>query len=278
MRLPWIGAPRQTKFIMKRLSYFRFALVVLLSFTALSSLSQDFMVDSIYYSKVYDEETGEYLNEVQVSCAGELLLSMWQASYSGDVVIPETVTYEGVTYTVTGVWGDCNTHGWQGPIYGGAFYNCTELTSIVLPSSIKWISGYAFTGCTSLTSFTCLATTPPELISKPEPWNFYGSQFFGDFCEQATLYVPASAVEAYKDLETHWSGFFNIVGIGGDILRGDADGDGSVGINDVTKIIDYLLNGNESSINLTAADADCDGRVAISDVPALIDYLLSKSW
>jgi hypothetical protein len=60
--------------------------------------------------------------------------------------------------------------------------------------------------------------------------------------------------------------------------RGDVNGDGSVNISDVTALIDYLLSGNPSGVNLTAADCNQDSSVNISDVTALIDYLLSGHW
>ena len=60
--------------------------------------------------------------------------------------------------------------------------------------------------------------------------------------------------------------------------RGDVDGDGGVNISDVSSIIDYLLSGNASGININGADCDQDGNVTISDVSALIDYLLTGSW
>ena len=60
--------------------------------------------------------------------------------------------------------------------------------------------------------------------------------------------------------------------------RGDVNGDGSVNISDVTALIDYLLSGNASGVNLSGADCNQDGSVNISDVTALIDYLLSGTW
>ena len=60
--------------------------------------------------------------------------------------------------------------------------------------------------------------------------------------------------------------------------RGDVNGDGSVSIADVTALIDYLLSGDDSGINLSAADTNQDTNVSIADVTALIDYLLSGSW
>lgn len=53
---------------------------------------------------------------------------------SGDITIPETVTYEDVDYSVTSI-------GYQ------AFYNCSELTSISIPNSVTVIDDYAFSFC-----------------------------------------------------------------------------------------------------------------------------------
>ena len=61
--------------------------------------------------------------------------------YTGDIVIPETVTYEGITYSVTSI-GDL------------AFRQCTSLTSITIPSSVTNIGDGAFYGCENLTSIT----------------------------------------------------------------------------------------------------------------------------
>ena len=60
--------------------------------------------------------------------------------------------------------------------------------------------------------------------------------------------------------------------------RGDVNGDGSISIADVTSLIDYLLSGNSSGINTSAADCNQDSSISISDVTALIDYLLGGHW
>ena len=60
--------------------------------------------------------------------------------------------------------------------------------------------------------------------------------------------------------------------------RGDVNGDGSVSISDVTALIDYLLTGNASGINMSGADANRDSSINISDVTVIIDYLLNGSW
>ena len=63
-----------------------------------------------------------------------------------------------------------------------------------------------------------------------------------------------------------------------EFLRGDVNKDGEVKISDVTALINYLLSGDASAIDILAADCNEDGEVKISDVTALINYLLSGSW
>ncbi len=60
--------------------------------------------------------------------------------------------------------------------------------------------------------------------------------------------------------------------------RGDVNMDNVVDINDVTDLIDYLLTGNATAVDLEAANCDLDGGVDINDVTELIDYLLTGQW
>jgi len=61
-------------------------------------------------------------------------------------------------------------------------------------------------------------------------------------------------------------------------LLGDVNGDGNVGIADVTAMIDYILSGDATGINQDAADVNRDGTVGIADVTIIIDYILSGTW
>ena len=61
-----------------------------------------------------------------------------------------------------------------------AFGRCTSLTSITIPNSVTIIGNYDFFNCTSLNSITCYATTAPSL----------GTRVFYKFKSNGTLYVP----------------------------------------------------------------------------------------
>ena len=71
-------------------------------------------------------------------------------SYKGDVVIPETFVYDGITFIVTHIEGQAR--GLDQISSYGAFEGCSELTSITIPKSIKSIGHQAFADCTSLKS------------------------------------------------------------------------------------------------------------------------------
>ncbi len=89
--------------------------------------------------------------------------------YTGDIVIPETVTYEGKSWTVTSI-GEY------------AFVDCTALTSIVIPSSVTSIGNHAFEWCTRLTSVVI-----PSSVTSIGDSAFYG-------CEVLTSIVIPSSV------------------------------------------------------------------------------------
>ena len=61
-------------------------------------------------------------------------------------------------------------------------------------------------------------------------------------------------------------------------LRGDVDGDGHVGMDDLTALINYLVTGNTTGIDLIGADVDDNGSIGMDDLTALINYLVYNTW
>lgn len=136
--------------------------------TTNTSFAYDFMVDGIYYNKNGNEATVTYINMYYSGSVAHYV-----SNYSGDVVIPETVTYNGYNYTVTGI-GDRAFIGCTEltsvtipntvtSISTNAFYNCSSLSSITFPQSISEINNYAFFGCSSLRGIICQSLIPPTL-------------------------------------------------------------------------------------------------------------------
>ena len=107
----------------------------------------DFMVDGLCYNINIDGSsvtlTYQYYSQLNYS------------DLSGDIVIPENVTYNGITYSVTSI-GE------------SAFEYCSGLTTVTIPNSVTLIGGSAFSGCISLTTVTV-----PNSVTEIDGWAFY---------------------------------------------------------------------------------------------------------
>ena len=111
------------------------ALLLILSlFSSFSALAYDCKVDGIYYDLNNDDKTAS------VTYMG-LYTSDNKDAYVGNIIIPESITYSGTTYSVTSI-GD------------NAFWGCSGLTSVTIPNSVSYIGKYAFASCSGLTSVT----------------------------------------------------------------------------------------------------------------------------
>ena len=101
---------------------FLFLTTMLLSLTASAETVE---IDGIYYN----------LNPYEMTAG----VSSNPNGYSGDIVIPAVVNYEGNNYDVTS-------------IMSYAFDKCSELTAITIPNSVTSIGGCAFYYCSSITT------------------------------------------------------------------------------------------------------------------------------
>lgn len=59
-------------------------------------------------------------------------------------------------------------------------------------------------------------------------------------------------------------------------IHGDVDGDGEVGVADLTALIDYIFSHDASTIDFTKLDVDRDGEINVGDVVALVDVIMSR--
>ncbi|MBQ9705764.1 MAG: leucine-rich repeat domain-containing protein, partial [Paludibacteraceae bacterium] len=116
----------------------------------------------------------DFINEIYVPHEVNLYLS------GSDEPLQEAVVPEGVTAI---------------PEYA---FHMTTLASLTLPASIKEIGARAFEGSAALVTAESKAVVPPTL----------GEDAFKDIDENATLYVYASALKAYK--ASDWSKYFTI--------------------------------------------------------------------
>ena len=88
--------------------------------------------------------------------------------YNGDIVIPEKVESEKLSYCVTSI-GD-----W-------AFELCTELTSTTIPKGVTNIGSYAFFACKSL-----------KVIALPESVTCIGDSAFNSCSSLTSITIPNS--------------------------------------------------------------------------------------
>jgi len=96
----------------------------------------------------------------------------------------------------------------------GAFYECKNLTEVVIPSSVEAINTQAFDGCTSLEQVTLLSSTPPEVKNE--------EVFMQEAYSRVVIRVPKGAKSAYQKAAV-WKKFQNIYEEGETISYKDGD-------------------------------------------------------
>lgn len=146
-----------------------------------------------------------------------------------NTIIPNNVTMFGV-----GAFSGCsgltsmNIPNSVTAIENSTFKDCTGLTSIYIPQSVKNINGYAFYGCTGLKSVhiqdnvasidnetfgNCSNIKDVYCYSYDVPQTdlyAFGNMYDDNYIQNVTLHVPASTINAYKDVEP-WRNFKEIV-------------------------------------------------------------------
>ena len=206
---------------MKKRIVFLFSLILSVVFST-SASAYDVKVDGIYYNLFFSENTG---------------LTAWVTSgeeqYSGEVVIPSSITVEGKEYTVTN-------------IRERAFYSCTGLTSVTIPNSVTSIGYYAFNGCSGLTS----VTIPNSVTS-------IGESAFRECSSLTSVTIPNSVTSIGN------SAFYKCKGLTSVTIPNSVTSIGNSAFSDCSGLTSVTIPNSVTSIG-NSAFSDCSGLTSIT--------------
>ena len=264
---------------------------VLVALYSLSTYAYDVEIDGIFYNLNINDKTAEVTYEAAdgVTC------------YKGDIVIPVSFIFEGVTFCVTSI-GELAFCKRKVSGNAGALIPYTDLTSVSIPNSVTSIGKHAFFGCSGLKDVYCYAKEVPNTTSSA----FYPSK-------NTTLHVPVASVDSYK-VKSPWYKFEKIVPIGercatptisfanGKVkvacategtkcvtsivmAENQTSEDGEIDVSPAFTVSTYATaEGYEDSEVVTATfswpkaagDLNEDGHIDISDVTTLVNIILGK--
>ena len=183
-----------------------FLFTLLLALPLLAS-AYDCQVNGIYYKLITKGGVAE--------------VTSGDNKYTGDVVIPEKLTYEGMEYSVT---------------YIGerAFYACSGLTSVTIPKSVTYIGERAFRECTGLTSvhITDLAAWCKIAFNGSNPLS-YAHHLYMNGEEIKDLVIPNSVTSIGNSAFYACSGLTSVTIPNSVTSIGDGAFDGCTGLTSV---------------------------------------------
>ena len=150
-------------------------------------------------------------------------------SYSGDIVIPSTVTYEGTEYKVTSIGEK-------------AFHGCYRLNTLEIPASVTYIKDQAFYGMSTPLVVTDLSRTPQKL----------GVNVFDH--SRFKLYVPVGCKTVYEAADEQWNNLTIIDGAIKHIAVNSAECDA---------VIYYEINTETKEAEVISGDTKYTGSIVI---------------
>ena len=130
--------------------------VIFMMVTSVLCTEAQTLIDGLYYNLDSNTKTASVARN---------------ATASGDIVIPEKVSYANVEYTVTSLGDYC-------------FDPCREVKSIRIPNTVTRIGRQAFYGCESL-----------EKIEIPNSVNYIGHQAFSYCLSLKSIIIPSSVTQ-----------------------------------------------------------------------------------
>ncbi|MBP5731948.1 MAG: leucine-rich repeat domain-containing protein, partial [Bacteroidaceae bacterium] len=266
----------------------RLLLTTLLLLIVATASADKVLVDGLYYELSGTEATVVYPGESTPTAAGE-------NSYTGDIVIPATITVSETTYNVTKVGDQAFRYSTvtsitmnEGLVSIGtsAFNNMPEVTELTFPNSFTTVGGGdPLCNCTKLKTVTfgtgltkvgqgfCFSGTNLENLY------FYGTTpatlggYFCAGCASVPIHVLETAVDAYTSKWTSigWGTAPNIVG---DIPAEYTYADLQSVIGVYSKKLYYVGDG----LGYYTAESAADLQAAIASGSQLADGLTSADY
>ena len=211
---------------------------------------------------------GLYFNYITKGKVAELIQN--PNGYKGTIIIPSTVTHEGIDYSVTKI----SEYAFSGcigltsvtipssitSIVNGSFSNCSNLTSVTIPNSVTSIGDRAFSNCNALTSITI-----------PQKVTSIGYGLFSNCSSLTSITIPTS-----------------VTSIGGSVFSGCTSLTSITIPNSVTNIDNNAFSGCTSLTSITiptsvtsiggSAFYGCTGLTSITiptSVTSIGDYTFS---
>ena len=217
-------------------------LLLVLMLLPLAAIADAVEINGLYYNLDSTAKTAEVTSNPN--------------KYTGDIVIPEAVTYDGTEYSVTSI-GE------------GVFWQCNDLTSVTIGNSVVTIGDSAFESCSGLTSVTigngvtyvgrwafnsCIGLTSVVIGNSV---TYIGNYAFGA-CRSLTSITIPNSVTSIEDGAFHNCICLTSVTIGNSVISiGDFAFQGCSGLTSVT------IPNSVTSINNFAFN-DCIGLTSVT--------------
>ena len=157
--------------IMKKKNCFCLLFVAFLLLKGTCAYAQRVFIDSVYYTLDNTAMTAQIAVQSNNTAVG-------------DIVINDTVTYEGANYAVS-------------KMADGAFAECNQLTSITLPQTLRNLGQYAFLRCTNLT--TCII--PDSTITEIPFEAFWKAGLIEFRVPEGVTYIEQRSFEQMPNLQ-----------------------------------------------------------------------------
>ena len=184
-----------------------------------------------------------------------------EGCYSGDIIIPASITYEGVDYDVTAIGNYTFQYSENltsvtipegvTSIGKAAFQQCFSLTAMTLPTSVTSIGENAFESCINLRTVTIgkghkevyedcftLCVTLTDVYCEADGVPFTAISAF-NACDlsKVKLHVPERLIDEYKSTEP-WNQFGSILS-----LTGEETGIKSIDRDGSSEMLRFTLDG-----------------------------------